>query len=151
MSSSGLDFPAPLEKDAPKTSGPTRAPRADTKPKTAPAGRQAPLQGRLQEAIGGIGIAVAMLNEIDGLAIIEGAERLSHALDKAAKQNPSVRRTLEAALTGGVWAEVIFASGAIFVPIALNHRLLPASLAGGLMGGANLNGNGPTDSPPESL
>jgi hypothetical protein len=143
-----LEFPAPL--DAKKTE-PVKPPpsRADTKPKPSPGGRQAPLQGRLQEAIGGIGIAVALVNEIDGLSIIEGAERLSHALDKAAKQNPSVRRTLEAALTGGVWAEVVFASGAILVPIALNHRLLPASLAGGLVGSANANGNGPNNTPPE--
>lgn len=73
---------------------------------------------------------VAMVNEVDGLAILQGAERLSVALDKAAKQSPAVARALEAALTGGVWAEVAFASGAIILPIALNHHFIPASLTG---------------------
>jgi hypothetical protein len=150
--SAALDFPEPLEKDVKPPAGgtPGAKPKPDAKPKPTPGGRQAPLQGRLQEALGGIGIMIALVNEIDGLAIVEGAERLSHALDKAAKQNPSVRRTLEAALTGGVWAEVVFASGAIFVPIALNHRLLPASLTGGLVRSANANGNGP-DEPPQPV
>lgn len=118
----GLDFPEPFEgKQASKTGAVERAP----KPATA-SGRAAPLAGRLQEAIGGIGIFVALVNEVDGLAIIEGAERLSLALDKAARQSPSLKRTLEAVLTGSVWAEVAFASGAIIVPIAVNHNLLPA-------------------------
>lgn len=128
---STLEFPAPLDRETLKeTSKPVRK---ETAPKTtAQRGgpRQAPLQARLQEAIGGLGLLVVMVNEIDGLAIIQGAERLSISLDKAAKQNPSVRRTLEKALTGGVWAEVVFSVGAIAVPIALNHGLLPGSLLG---------------------
>lgn len=143
-----LEFPAAFK---PPT-GEEKTPPRDSRPKgtSSGGGRAAPLQGRLQEAIGGIGIIVAMLNEIDGLAIIEGAERLSIALDKAAKQNPAVRRTLEAALTGSVWAEVAFASGAIALPIAVNHRILPSGLLGvvGMPEGsaASENGNGPHDS-----
>lgn len=96
--------------------------------------------------IGGIGVLVVAFNEIDGLAIIQGAERLSIALDKAAKQNASVRRTLEKMLTGSVWGEVAFASAAIVAPIAINHRLLPASI-GETIGmptmGTSENGDGP--------
>lgn len=108
------------------------------------------MQGRLLEAISGVGIAVSLVNEIDGLAILQGAERLSIALDKAAKQNPSVRRALEAALTGGVWAEVSFAVGAIAVPIAMNHGMLPGTLAGFVSVPGSQNGDRPkaTENPP---
>lgn len=138
--SGGLDFPEPFER--PKG---TATPKVDTKPKAASGGRQAPLAGRLQEAIGGLGIMVALVNEVDGLAIIEGAERLSIALDKAAKQSPAVKRTLEAALTGGVWAEVAFATSAIAFPIMVNHRLLPGSIANLYGEGKGISG---VDEPP---
>lgn len=139
-----LDFPAAFEPPSTEQKA-----AKDSAPKKAPgtAGRATPLQGRLQEAIGGVGILVCLLNEIDGLAIIEGAERLSIALDKAAKQNPAVKRTLEAVLTGSVWGEVAFAAGAIALPIGVNHGMIPAGLVGRLPGFVEVpyaeNGAGP--------
>ena len=140
---SNLEFPEALDR---KTLGADPERDRAPKPSPSPGGRQAPLQKRLQEAIGGMGVMIALANEIDGMAIIEGAERLSIALDKAAKQSPAFKRTLEAVLTGGVWAEVAFASGAIIVPIALNHGLVPASVNGalGIRIPASDNGDSPT-------
>lgn len=140
---SSLEFPAPLDRETVQPKEPAK----DRAPKPSPAtGRKAPLQGRLQEAIGGMGVMIALVNEVDGLAIIQGAERLSTALDKAAQQSPAVRRTLEAVLTGGVWAEVAFASGAIIVPIALNHGLVPASIGGAVfpVPASSANGDSPS-------
>lgn len=122
-----LEFPEALDRSK------LGQPPKDSAPKPKPGsggGRKAPLQRRLEELITSAGVLVAMANEVDGLSIIHGAERLSNALDKAAEQNPAVRRALEAVLTGSVWGEVVLASGAIALPIAINHRMLPASLTG---------------------
>jgi hypothetical protein len=104
-------------------------PRAETAPKPKrgrpPGAAKAPLQKRLQEAFGAIGIVVSVRNEYDGTCILTGAERLSIALDNLAKQNPAVRRTLEAVLAGGAYGEVLFAVSAILLPIAANHGVLP--------------------------
>lgn len=117
-----LEFPEPF--DRPKSEPAPVSSSRDKVPRQI-GGRMAPLEKRLHEAISSMGLMIALVNEVDGLAICDGAERLASALDKAAKQNPRVKRALEAALTGGVWAEVTFATGAIMFPIAINHGLMP--------------------------
>lgn len=108
---------------------PTPVSSSETPPKRRgrPPGRpsKAPLQKRLQEAFGAIGLVISMRNPYDGRAILEGAERLSTALDHLARENSSVRRTLEMVLAGGVYGEVLFAVAAIALPIAANHGMLP--------------------------
>jgi hypothetical protein len=73
---------------------------------------------------------VAVINQADGFAIVNGAEDLAKALNNVAKDNPSVYKTLERMLTGSAWGAVIVATGAIVLPIAANHNLLPFAIPG---------------------
>lgn len=116
---------------APKTGGvkivaPART-RTDRAPKT---GRKKSLAKPLTEFFTSIGSFVAIANQADGIAIIEGAERLAKALDAVAKDNATVYKNLERMVTGSTWGGVIFAASAIVVPILANHNLLPFQIPG---------------------
>lgn len=67
--------------------------------------------------------------QYDGSIIIEGAERLAGALDKAALESPALRRTLEMLVTTSAWGELAMAAGAILLPIAANHGVIPPAAA----------------------
>lgn len=102
---------------------------ADRAPKgsaTKSTGRKKSLKDGLQTLIGSVGIGVAIINQADGTAVISGAEGLATALDKLAKENDSVYRTLSKLIEVSVWGEVLAATGAIVMPILDNHGLLPS-------------------------
>lgn len=73
---------------------------------------------------------VFVINQADGTAIITGAENLAKALNNVAKDNAAVYRNLERMLTGSAWGSVFVAAGAIALPIAANHNLLPFQIPG---------------------
>lgn len=77
-----------------------------------------------------IGTMVTVVNHADGVAIINGSERLAESLNMVAKDNPTVYRNLERMLTGSAWGSVFVAAGAIALPIAANHNLLPFQIPG---------------------
>lgn len=101
--------------------------RADRKPKT---GRKKSLQKPLADLFTSAGTAVAILNQTDGMAIIEGADSLATALNNVAKDNDTVYRNLERMVTGSAWGAVFMAVGGILLPIAANHNLLPFQIPG---------------------
>jgi len=114
------------------TRGPGRPAGAASKAKLAP---------KLQELIAVAGLSVAGLGLArgdprllyDSERIMEGAERLSVALERAANESPALRRTLEMLVATSVWGELGTAVAAIALPIAANHGLLPelaATVAG---------------------
>jgi len=107
---------------SPDDTAPAKPPRDRSRERSR---ARVPLKPRLLEAIGGVGLMVSMVNPADGNAILAGAEQLAGALDNLARENPAVRRALEAALTGGAWSGVILAVAAIALPIAGNHGLIP--------------------------
>lgn len=88
---------------------------------------KSPLKDRLEEAIGLLGVGVAVANEADGLVIIEEAESLASALDTLAKQNPKARKYIERALEGSAYGQLTLVCMRISFKIAANHGAsLPA-------------------------
>lgn len=76
-----------------------------------------------------IGTGVMLVNAYDGQRVLENAENLADALHKAAKENPALRRALNAALQASTWGAVASATAPIIVPILANHRVLPPETA----------------------
>lgn len=128
-----VSVPTPDEK--PKRTRRPRAASADTKPKQ-PRGtaRRPALEARLTENLVTVGTFVCVIDQVDGLAIVNGAPNLAASLAKAAEANPKVRDGLEKMLSAGVWSGVVGSLAAIAIPIMANHKMLPASLAAGLFG-----------------
>lgn len=104
--------------------------RGERKPRTPGGTRKKNLTKPLTEFFTTIGTVVMVANSTDGLAIINGAERLAEALNAVAKDNAAVYRNLERMLTGSNWGGVIVAAGAIALPIMSNHNLLPFQIPG---------------------
>ena len=84
---------------------------------------------RLLEQFGAIGATVTAFDQVCGPAILEGAPRLAAALARLADENPAIARALDAGLTGSAWFELTLAVGAIALPIAAHHNLLPGGAA----------------------
>lgn len=96
------------------------------KTSTATGAKQAPkLAKALHTQISSVALIVAMVNQADGVAILNGSERLATSLAQVADTNPKVRKALEAAVSGGAWGGVIVAAVTIAVPILVNHGLVP--------------------------
>lgn len=107
------------------------AKKADTAPKGA--GRptkNAVLEKSLEDVFTNFGLAVAMVNEADGVAIIEGSGPLADSLASVAATNPRVARALERSTQAAGWGGVIIALSGILLPIAANHGLVPGASAG---------------------
>lgn len=102
-----------------------------TRPKAPRGGaRQPKLETRLVTNLTSLGIMVGMVNQADGLAIVQGAPAFCEALAALADESPKVRAGLESALSGGAVLKVCAAGSAIVLPIMANHGLIPAALAG---------------------
>lgn len=102
----------------------------DKAPRTSSGSRKKNLTKPLTDFFTSIGGMVAVVNKADGIAIITGAEDLAKALNNVAKDNAVVYRNLERMLTGSAWGSVFVAAGAIALPIAANHNLLPFQIPG---------------------
>lgn len=83
------------------------------------------LERKLQEFMGAIGSAVFFFDQHCGAVLLEGSERMAHALANLANQYPSVRRTLEAMTQAGAVGEVVIAGATIAMPIMAHHGMLP--------------------------
>lgn len=73
---------------------------------------------------------MALVNQVDGVAILNGAEPLAKALNNVAKDNNVVYKNLERLVTGSAWGAVVMAAGGIVLPIVANHNLLPFQIPG---------------------
>jgi hypothetical protein len=144
------DMP-PRGQEAPPKRGPGRPPGSKSKPRTRP------LEDRLREAFGLIGIGIVAVNEYDGTVFLAGSDRLAKSLSDIAAVNDSLRRVLEAALTGGMYGSLLISVSAIALPIAANHGMIPIPAIEVLCrtfdvevppgaGYANANGNGSRES-----
>ena len=81
------------------------------------------IQDSLTNTLEGLGYGVKLLNKSDGQDIIDGAAKLSEALVDLARKEPGYRKYLQTASVPGEFSPLIVASGAIIVPIAINHGL----------------------------
>lgn len=93
-----------------------------------PAGRT-PGKAQIEGLLATIGIGVSMVNAYDGQRIMEGSADLAEKLHDLAKENPAIRRALNAALATSAWGAVASALAPIILPIAANHGLVAPELA----------------------
>lgn len=99
-----------------------RAPRGTGK-------RSPQLERKLQEFFGAIGSAVFFFDQHCGAVLLEGSERMAHALTNLANQYPTVRRTLESMTQAGAIGEVVIAGATVAMPIMAHHGLLPQNIS----------------------
>lgn len=104
----------------------------------APKGPSAgPLKAKLTGMIASLGTTVWTMGQArqspavvyDGTVIIARAEDLGAALDALAKENPRVRKALEAMVATSAWADVAMVSVSIVLPMLAAHGILPAETA----------------------
>lgn len=105
----------------------TAPPKTERKPR---GGRPKSLKKPLEDLITSAGTTVALFNQVDGIAIVNGATDLATALNNVAKDNPTVHKNLTRLVTGSAWGSVFVAVSAIALPIAANHNLLPFQIPG---------------------
>jgi len=103
------------------------ADRVDKPPR---ATRKKSLVKPLEELFTTVGTVVYAVNQVDGTAIINGANGLAVSLNTVARDNPALYKNLERMVTGSAWGSVFIAAGAIVIPIMANHNLLPFNLPG---------------------
>lgn len=113
--------------DAPSTPPPEPPLADDAAPRGPgrPRGSRSALAPRIADALTGLALPVALVNQADALAIVEHAEPIAYALDRLAKENPAVKRVLERLLTSSAWGGVIVAVLPLVIAIAGNHGMLP--------------------------
>lgn len=87
--------------------------------------RAAEIEGVLFKYLQGISLGVSFLNDVDGQIISNGAADLAHELVELGKVDRRMRSMLESIAAPGKYGGLILASGAIIVPIAINHNLIP--------------------------
>lgn len=96
----------PSRRSTGRPPGRPRKDRAPTDPTVIKPGRyKQPVMG----LYGTIGMAVSLAKPQVGMAIVSQAEAAATAWDKAARQNPAIRRVLDAALTTSTWSELVIA------------------------------------------
>ena len=72
-----------------------------------------------------ISLGVTFLNADDGQIISQGAADLAHELVELGKVDKRMRGILESMAAPGKYGGLMLASGAIIIPIAMNHNLIP--------------------------
>jgi hypothetical protein len=73
----------------------------------------------------GLGFAVGMLDQFDGIALAQGADSLAHSWIVLAQTDPKVRKFLQKVTTGSGWGAVILAHALVAMPIVQHHNLTP--------------------------
>ena len=99
----------------------TSPPKPTTPKNIWPAG--AGIQASLTTTFEALGMAVGLLNAIDGAAIANGASSLSAALVNLARNEPKYRKFLTFSSVPGNYLPIVLALGGIITPIAINHNL----------------------------
>ena len=109
---------------------------AGPKPKGRRAADIAAIEDGLVMSFTMLGMGLSMVNLYDAMVIQSNAELLASHWVKVAEQNPKVKKWLLAALQGGSWITAISVTGAVLVPIAVNHDAAPEELLkmSGMMG-----------------
>lgn len=83
---------------------------------------------------GSAGMALFMVDQQCGKAVIENAETMAQSLETLAKDNPAVRRVLSKMLTTSAWSEVIIAHAPLVIAIASHHVPVVKELTSSLFG-----------------
>jgi hypothetical protein len=83
------------------------------------------LRMELLSMVQGAGAVVLSIDRFDGSVIISGADGLVDALMSMAASNPSFRAWLEKGSSSLTWVQLALAIGAIVLPIAAHHKIVP--------------------------
>lgn len=122
-------------------------PPKEPKP-TPPKDRPGALVKPIQDMYASIGMAVFAIDQQCGRAVLENAEGCAVALDKAARENPAIRRVIHRMIETSVMGAVIAAHAPIAISIAQHHmpafRDAPSFPANGFQPPAHTM-NGATD------
>lgn len=97
-------------------------------PRKRPQGRPIALQTELEEFFTQIGAGVMMLDQFDGLVIINQASENAAALAKLANKNARVKKALEALTSISSMGAVVGVIGGTAVPILMHHGVIPPGL-----------------------
>ena len=98
------------------------------KPKNKPRGRPLALETELNEFFTQMGAAVMMVNQFDGMVIINQADENAKALAKLANKNARVKQALEALVNVSSMGAVVGVIGGTAIPILMNHNIVPVQL-----------------------
>lgn len=85
----------------------------------------AALRMELSNLIQGFGAVMLAVDPFDGSVIISGSDALVEALMVMANQNPTFRKWLESGSSSMTWVQLAIAVGAIALPIAAHHKIIP--------------------------
>lgn len=114
--------PPDADNDAPKG-------RKDKKPKSSkPRGRPIALETELEEFFTQLGAGVMMVDQFDGLVVINQAGENARALSKLANKNARVKKALEALVSISSMGAVVGVVGGTAVPILMHHGIIPAGI-----------------------
>lgn len=80
-----------------------------------------------------IGLALTVLGKVrdneklqlDGLAVMNGAERMGTAVQERADRDVKFKALMEKVFAGSDWAGILGAMAAIGIPIIVNHEVVP--------------------------
>lgn len=88
-------------------------------------GSMAALERQLGDLYRSLGMGVTMVDPESGFEIVGAADKLAHSWIVLAETNPKVKRFLVKLTTGSGVGAVIFAHGAVLLPILQRHDMLP--------------------------
>jgi hypothetical protein len=111
----------------PKATSVTPPEEPRPKPKR-PRGRPIALESELEEFFTQLGAGVMILNQFDGLVVIQQAHENAAALAKLANKNAKVKKALEALTNVSSMGAVVGVIGGTAVPILMNHGVLPPGM-----------------------
>lgn len=119
---------------APKATAASPPPEAETDEKKPPKrtgkprGRPIALETELEEFFTQLGAGVMMVDQFDGLVVINQAGENAKALAKLANKNARVKKALEALVSISSMGAVVGVVGGTAVPILMHHGIIPAGL-----------------------
>lgn len=114
--------PPDAESDTPKG-------RKDKQPRgRKPRGRPIALETELEDFFTQVGAGVMMLDQFDGLVIINQAGDNAKALSKLANKNARVKKALEALVSISSMGAVVGVIGGTAVPILMHHGVIPPGI-----------------------
>ena len=119
----GRGRPPKSDKPVDNTDKPPRRP--NTPPPVKGWTRANEIENILFKYLQGISLAVSFVNDADGQIISQGSADLAHELVELGKVDKRMRSMLESIAAPGKYGGLMLASGAIIIPIAINHNLIP--------------------------
>lgn len=105
-----------------------RQAKADIPTGTGRPPKSAELVGQITQLLALVGVALMMLDEFDGLVVINHAAKVADSVAAVAETSPGVKKAIESAVAGSAWSAVVLSALPIAIAIMANHGILPDGL-----------------------